>query len=302
MEQLYHKPVLLDESIKGLAIRSDGVYVDATYGGGGHSKAILDKLSSKGKLYAFDQDEYSQKNMIDDYRFKFIDSNFKFLNKFLKHHDIEEVDGILADFGVSSYQLNNPERGFSYRFNGPLDMRMNKFQKFSASDIINKYSKEELSNLFKDYGELRNYKQLAAVIGVRRSIAPINTTEQLRNSVTSIISDRFLNKTLSKIFQALRIEVNQELECIKEFLIQSSRALVPGGRLVCISYHSLEDRLVKRFILNGKFNEEPIKDFYGNKNVPLKKIGGVKTPMINEIENNIRSRSAKLRIAQKIKN
>jgi 16S rRNA (cytosine1402-N4)-methyltransferase len=297
---MYHKPVLLERSINGLEIKSDGVYVDVTYGGGGHSKVILEKLSDKGKLIVFDHDEDAMSNRLNDNRILFISSNFRYLNRFLKLNGINKVDGILADFGVSSHQFDSKERGFSTRFNGPLDMRMDKTQTLSAFNIINEYSVEDLVKLFKDYGELRNSKQLAAVIGVQRSIAPILTTAELRRVVESILPDRFLNKTLAQLFQALRIEVNDELEVIKDFLIQTPHSLSPGGRLVCISYHSLEDRLVKRFIREGKFQGEADKDIYGNTNLPFKKIGGVQVPSSDEINKNNRSRSAKLRIAEKV--
>jgi 16S rRNA (cytosine1402-N4)-methyltransferase len=297
---MYHKPVLLERSINGLEIKSDGVYVDVTYGGGGHSEVILEKLSDKGKLIAFDHDEDAMSNRLNDNRILFISSNFRYLNRFLKLNGINKVDGILADFGVSSHQFDSKERGFSTRFNGPLDMRMDKTQTLSAFNIINEYSVEDLVKLFKDYGELRNSKQLAAVIGVQRSIAPILTTAELRRVVESILPDRFLNKTLAQLFQALRIEVNDELEVIKDFLIQTPHSLSPGGRLVCISYHSLEDRLVKRFIREGKFQGEADKDVYGNTNLPFKKIGGVQVPSSDEINKNNRSRSAKLRIAEKV--
>jgi 16S rRNA (cytosine1402-N4)-methyltransferase len=297
---MYHKPVLLERSINGLEIKSDGVYVDVTYGGGGHSKVILEKLSDKGKLIAFDHDEDAMSNRLNDNRILFISSNFRYLNRFLKLNGINKVDGILADFGVSSHQFDSKERGFSTRFNGPLDMRMDKTQTLSAFNIINEYSVEDLVKLFKDYGELRNSKQLASVIGVQRSIAPILTTAELRRVVESILPDRFLNKTLAQLFQALRIEVNDELEVIKDFLIQTPHSLSPGGRLVCISYHSLEDRLVKRFIREGKFQGEADKDVYGNTNLPFKKIGGVQVPSSDEINKNNRSRSAKLRIAEKV--
>jgi len=298
--KMYHKPVLLERSINGLEIKSDGVYVDVTYGGGGHSKVILEKLSDKGKLIAFDHDEDAMSNRLNDNRILFISSNFRYLNRFLKLNGINKVDGILADFGVSSHQFDSKERGFSTRFNGPLDMRMDKTQTLSAFNIINEYSVEDLVKLFKDYGELRNSKQLASVIGVQRSIAPILTTAELRRVVESILPDRFLNKTLAQLFQALRIEVNDELEVIKDFLIQTPHSLSPGGRLVCISYHSLEDRLVKRFIREGKFQGEADKDIYGNTNLPFKKIGGVQVPSSDEINKNNRSRSAKLRIAEKV--
>ncbi len=297
---IFHKPVLLKQSVKGLSIKSEGVYVDVTYGGGSHSKEILKKLSLKGKLFAFDHDEDAKFNICSKNNFFFISSNFKYLKKFLKLNDIHKVDGILADFGVSSHQLNSKERGFSIRFDGPLDMRMNQNQSLSAKDIINEYPEEKLIQLFKNYGELKNGKQLASIIGVHRSIAPILSTKHFKSIFLNIIPERYVNKTLAKIFQAIRIEVNKELDSIKFFLNQASEVINPGGRLVCISYHSLEDRLVKRFIRDGNFNGNNNKDFFGNKNVPFKKIGKVQVPSNNEITNNNRSRSAKLRIAEKL--
>ena len=298
---MYHKPVLLEPSLRGLSIKADGIYIDATYGGGGHSRAILNKLSNKGRLIAFDQDEDVNINKVNDSRFLLINSNFKYLNKFLKLNNINKVDGILADFGVSSHQFNSKERGFSTRFDGPLDMRMDKSQKLSAKIIINEYSEEKLIGLFKNYGELKNSKQLTSVIGVQRSIAPIMSTDDLKKAVTPVLPNRFLNKTLAQLFQALRIEVNNELEIIKDFLKQSSHSLSVGGRLVCISYHSLEDRLVKRFIRDGKFHGQADKDIFGNTDLPFKKIGGVQRPSLDEININKRSRSGKLRVAEKIK-
>ena len=296
---MYHNPVLLESSLKGLSIKSDGIYVDVTYGGGGHSKAILKKLSSKGRLIAFDQDEDAIINEVNDDRLLLIYSNFKYLNKFLKLNSINKVDGILADFGVSSHQFDSKKRGFSTRFDGPLDMRMDKSSKLSAQIIINQYSEKELVELFKNYGELRNSKQLASVIGVQRSIAPITSTDDLRRAVAPVLPKRFLNKTLAQLFQALRIEVNHELDAIKDFLNQTTQSLSVGGRLVCISYHSLEDRLVKRFIRDGKFQGQADKDIFGNTDLPFKKIGGVQTPSLNEVNENSRSRSGKLRVAEK---
>ena len=296
---MYHNPVLLESSLKGLSIKSDGIYVDVTYGGGGHSKAILKKLSSKGRLIAFDQDEEAIINEVNDDRLLLIYSNFKYLNKFLKLNSINKVDGILADFGVSSHQFDSKKRGFSTRFDGPLDMRMDKSSKLSAQIIINQYSEKELVELFKNYGELRNSKQLASVIGVQRSIAPITSTDDLRRAVAPVLPKRFLNKTLAQLFQALRIEVNHELDAIKDFLNQTTQSLSVGGRLVCISYHSLEDRLVKRFIRDGKFKGQADKDIFGNTDLPFKKIGGVQTPSLTEVNENIRSRSGKLRVAEK---
>ncbi len=297
---MYHNPVLLNDSINGLAIKSDGIYVDVTYGGGGHSKVILEKLSNKGRLIVFDHDDEAIINKLDDIRLIFVSSNFKYLNRFLRLNNIDKVDGILADFGVSSHQFDSRKRGFSTRFNGPLDMRMDKNQNVSAFNIINEYSIEQLIMLFQNYGELRNSKQLASVIGVQRSIAPIITTTDLKKVVESILPSQYLNKMLAQIFQALRIEVNNELDSIKDFLTQTPKCISQGGRLVCISYHSLEDRLVKRFIREGKFQGEAEKDFFGNTNLAFKKIGSVQTPSFDEIKNNNRSRSAKLRVAERV--
>ena len=298
--KMYHNPVLLNDSINGLAIKSDGIYVDVTYGGGGHSKVILEKLSNKGRLIVFDHDDEAIINKLDDIRLIFVSSNFKYLNRFLRLNNIDKVDGILADFGVSSHQFDSRKRGFSTRFNGPLDMRMDKNQNVSAFNIINEYSIEQLIMLFQNYGELRNSKQLASVIGVQRSIAPIITTTDLKKVVESILPSQYLNKMLAQIFQALRIEVNNELDSIKDFLTQTPKCISQGGRLVCISYHSLEDRLVKRFIREGKFQGEAEKDFFGNTNLAFKKIGSVQTPSFDEIKNNNRSRSAKLRVAERV--
>ena len=297
---IFHKPVLLKQSIYGLSIKPDGVYVDVTFGGGSHSREILKKLSLKGKLIAFDQDDEAKLNIYSKNNFLFISSNFKHLKKFLKLNNIYKVDGILADFGVSSHQLNSKERGFSIRLDGPLDMRMNQNQNLLAKDIINEYPEETLIELFKNYGELKNGKQLASIIGVQRSIAPILSTKHLKSIFLNVIPKRYTNKTLAKIFQAIRIEVNKELDSIKLFLNQASEVINPGGRLVCISYHSLEDRLVKRFVRDGNFDGNNNTDFFGNKNVPFKKIGKVQIPSSNEIINNSRSRSAKLRIAEKL--
>ena len=299
-QMIFHKPVLLKQSVNGLSIKSDGVYVDVTYGGGSHSKEILKKLSLKGRLIAFDQDDDTKLNISSKNNFLFISSNFRYLKKFLKVNQIYKVDGVLADFGVSSHQLNSKDRGFSTRFDGPLDMRMDQNQNFSAKDIINEYSEDKLIKLFKNYGELKNAKQLATIIGVRRSVAPINSTEQLKSIFLNIIPKKYTNKILAKIFQAIRIEVNKELDAIKLFLNQASEVIAPGGRLVCISYHSLEDRLVKRFIRDGDFDGNVDTDFFGNKHLPFKKIGPVQIPSSVEIITNNRSRSAKLRIAEKL--
>ena len=298
--KMYHNPVLLDESIKGLNIIPDGTYVDVTYGGGGHSKVILKKLGPKGRLIAFDQDTDSHKNKIIDNRLKLIESNFKFLNNHLNYLQISQVDGLLADFGVSSYQIDTKTRGFSIRFDSKLDMRMDQSQEMDAQFIVNKYNREELENIFQNYGELRNYRRIVDVIVSERKNNEIKTSGDLKRILEPLSNVSEKNKFLAKVFQAIRIEVNDEINIIKSLLIQSSKILKKGGRLVCISYHSLEDRLVKRFIQNGTFENDAISDIYGNKDLIFKKIGNLIGPDIEEVRLNNRSRSAKLRVAEKI--
>lgn len=300
MTSPYHNPVLLTESVDGLNIKQDGIYVDVTFGGGGHSKEILKRLGPNGKLFAFDQDEDAIENTIDDDRFVLINENFKFLKQFLKFYGIIEVDGILADFGVSSHQFDEAQRGFSIRFNADLDMRMSKKNERSAYHVINKYSQEELSRVLFVYGELRNANALSKALVEARSEAAIKTTEQLKSALKRFLPKMKENKILAQIYQAVRIEVNQELEALKAFLEQTPQVLKKGGRLSLISYHSLEDRLVKRFIRDGKFEGEAEKDFYGNTHVPLKKVGKLIVPSSNEIAQNNRARSAKLRVAEHI--
>ncbi|MGB1807037.1 MAG: 16S rRNA (cytosine(1402)-N(4))-methyltransferase RsmH [Flavobacteriaceae bacterium] len=295
----YHKPVLLDEAIKGLMIRPSGVYVDVTFGGGGHSQAILDQLDTNGKLYGFDQDVDAQANALEDIRFDLIPANFSFLKQYLKFKGVTQVHGILADFGVSSHQFDSDARGFSTRFDGPLDMRMNIGQEVSAASVVNTYSESQLGSIFRTYGEIRNAHRIASAIVKQRQEQSFNTTKQLRDLVAELVPERFLNKNLAQVFQAIRIEVNQELEVLKQFLEQSAEVLIPGGRLVCISYHSLEDRLVKRFIREGRFEGKAVVDFYGNKECPFKKVGGLVVPNKAEIAVNNRARSAKMRIAEK---
>ena len=298
--KMYHNPVLLDESVKGLKIIPDGTYVDVTYGGGGHSKVILQKLGPKGRLIAFDQDRDAHKNKIDDNRLKLIESNFKFLNNHLNYLQISQVDGLLADFGISSYQIDTKIRGFSIRFDSKLDMRMDQSQKMDAQFIINKYDREKLENIFQNYGELRNYRRIVDLIVSERKNNKINTSGDLKRILEPLSISSEKNKFLAKVFQAIRIEVNDEINIIKSLLVQSSRILKKGGRLVCISYHSLEDRLVKRFIQNGTFERDAISDIYGNKDLIFKKIGKLISPDKEEIRSNNRSRSAKLRVAEKI--
>ena len=297
---MYHNPVLLNESISGLNINPSGIYVDATYGGGGHSQEILNNLNSKGKLIAFDQDQDAIENKSNDSRLNLVKSNFKYLNNFLNYFQIKEIDGLLADFGISSHQIDNKNRGFSIRFNSELDMRMNKTQKIDAKIIINDYDKDQLEYIFKNFGELKNYKKVTEKIISERTKKSIDTTGDLKKILAPLVKVKDENKFLAQVFQSIRIEVNDELEVIRTLLSDSSKYIKKGGRLVCISYHSLEDRIVKKFIQNGGYNDEVESDFYGNKNVIFKKIGKMITPSSEEIKLNNRSRSAKLRIAEKI--
>tara|TARA_Y100000385_G_scaffold291950_1_gene374495 strand:+ start:6641 stop:7537 length:897 start_codon:yes stop_codon:yes gene_type:complete len=296
----YHNPVLLDESVGGLAIKKNGVYVDVTFGGGGHSRKILQHLGPEGKLFAFDQDKDALSNSVDDQRFTLINENFMYMKRFLRFHSVREVDGVLADFGVSSYQFDAPDRGFSIRFDAPLDMRMNQDDKVSAKTIINTYSEEELKRLFWEYGELRIAPALARTIVEARTELAIETTFELKNLLNKYLPKGKQNKILAQIYQAIRIEVNNELEVLKTFLMDSKEVLKKDGRLSVISYHSLEDRLVKRFIRNGMFEGEPERDMFGNFSVPFKKVGKLIVPNAEEIKENNRARSAKLRIAQKL--
>ena len=297
---MYHNPVLLNESISGLNINPSGIYVDATYGGGGHSQEILNNLNSKGKLIAFDQDQDAIENKSNDSRLNLVKSNFKYLNNFLNYFQIKEIDGLLADFGISSHQIDNKNRGFSTRYNSKLDMRMNKTQKIDAKIIINDYDEDQLEYIFKNFGELKNYKKVTEKIISERTKKSIDTTGDLKKILAPLVKVRDENKFLAQVFQSIRIEVNDELEVIRTLLSDSSKYIKKGGRLVCISYHSLEDRIVKKFIQNGGYNNEVESDFYGNKNVIFKKIGKMITPSSEEIKLNNRSRSAKLRIAEKI--
>jgi 16S rRNA (cytosine1402-N4)-methyltransferase len=296
----YHRPVLLTETVEGLNIQSNGVYVDVTFGGGGHSREILQRLGEDGRLIAFDQDEDALQNTIDDSRFLLIHENFRYLKRFLRFHNIKEVDGILGDFGVSSHQFNVAERGFSTRFEADLDMRMNQNATFSAYDVINKYSEEKLKNVLFQYGELRASAGMARLIIEVRKEIPIISSEELKKALSRFLPTHRENKVLAQIYQAIRIEVNQELEALKEFLIQAEEVLKTGGRLSLLSYHSLEDRLVKRFMRNGLFEGEPEKDVFGKAAVPFKRIGKFAIPTQEEIKQNNRARSAKLRVAEKL--
>jgi len=298
--QQYHNPVLLKETVDGLNIIENGTYVDVTFGGGGHSKEILKRLGKDGRLIAFDQDQDALLNRIDDSRFTLINENFRYVKRFLKFHGVMSIDGILADFGVSSHQFDIPERGFSTRFESNLDMRMNQQEQLSAFHVINEYDEEQLRQVFWQYGELRNAPALARTIVAERQENQIITSEQLKSVLKKYLPPRKENKILAQIYQAIRIEVNQEIEALKEFLLQTPEILKKGGRLSFISYHSLEDRLVKRFIRSGMFEGEPEKDVFGNVSVPLKKIGNLIVPSQKEIQLNNRARSAKLRIAEKL--
>ena len=296
----YHNPVLLKETVGGLNIKQDGVYVDVTFGGGGHSKEILESLGSNGRLIAFDQDKDALLNVIDDPRFLLISENFRFMQRFLRFHGVKAVDGILADFGVSSHQFDEPERGFSIRFDAMLDMRMNQQDVLSAHSLVNNYEEEALRQVFWQYGELRAAPVLAKTIVQARQITSIDTTFDLKTVLKKHLPKGRENKILAQIYQAIRIEVNQEIEVLKAFLLQTPSLLKTDGRLSVISYHSLEDRLVKRFIRNGLFEGEPEKDVFGNFEVPLKKVGSLIIPTSAEIKSNNRARSAKLRIAKKV--
>jgi len=293
----YHSPVLLKESVDGLNIKPDGVYVDVTFGGGGHSKEILSRLNEHGKLFAFDQDEDAQRNKIDDPRFTLIPQNFRFIKRYLRFYGVKKVDGILADLGVSSHQFDEAERGFSTRFDADLDMRMNQTGEISAFEVVNTYEEDRLSDVLFQYSELRNARAIAKKIVAARSEKKIKTSFELKEVLSEFVPKSVEHKILAQIFQGIRIEVNQEIEVLKEFLLQIPELLNENGRLSVISYHSLEDRLVKRFIRSGLFEGEPEKDMFGHFNVPMKKVGKLIIPSFSEIKKNNRARSAKLRIA-----
>jgi 16S rRNA (cytosine1402-N4)-methyltransferase len=297
----YHKPVMLAESIEALNIKEDGIYVDATFGGGGHSKAILEKLNT-GKLIAFDQDPDAWNNELTDKNFILIKQNFRFMLNYLKYQNVLPVDGILADLGISSHQIDDPSRGFSTRFENELDMRMSRSGNKSAKKIINEYSADQLQRIFSEYGEVRNAKTLANAIVKARSEKAVETVNDLKKILDALVSGQHIHQYYAQVFQAIRIEVNEELEALKQLLQQSSLVLTKGGRLAVISYHSLEDRLVKNFFNHGTFEGEAEKDVYGNRlNIPFKPVNKKpKTPSAEEIKINQRSRSAKLRVAEKI--
>ena len=295
----YHNPVLLKETVDGLNIKPDGVYVDVTFGGGGHSREIISRLGENGKLIAFDQDEDALRNIIHDNRFLLINENFRNIKRFLRFHGIKKVDGILADLGVSSHQFDVAERGFSTRFDAELDMRMNQKGAISAYHVVNEYDEQDLKRVFLEYGELKNGGAMANVIVSARKDKQIKDSEHLKQVLAKFLPAHKSNKILAQIYQAIRIEVNQEMEVLKEFLEQSLELLEVGGRMSVISYHSLEDRLVKRFFRNGMFEGEPERDFFGNYEVPFKIIEKLIVPDAAEIESNNRARSAKLRVAEK---
>lgn len=299
MEYSYHVPVLLKESLEGLAINPSGTYVDTTFGGGGHSRAILAALGSRGRLLAFDQDPQAQQNAIDDERFTLIPQNFRHIKRFLRFYGVKQVDGVLADFGVSSYQFDTAERGFSTRLEGALDMRMNPEAPLSAYEVVNTYEEEALSTLFFRYGELSQSRQIARTIVQQRSTRPIATTGELKQVVQRFLPKGKENKALAQLYQAIRIEVNGELAALEELLLQLPEIVRPGGRIALISYHSLEDRLVKRFIRDGQFSGEPQKDFYGNLLTPFQKVGKAIVATQEEIAQNNRARSAVLRVAER---
>ena len=297
----YHVPVLLNESIEALDINPDGIYVDVTFGGGGHSRAILDKLSTRGHLFSFDQDLDAMKNAFQDDRFTFVRSNFMYLKNFLKYYGVEKIDGLLADLGVSSHHFDDEERGFSFRFNAPLDMRMNKSTSVSAADVLNTYPESKLTNIFSLYGELSNAKKIAHTIVQKRNDNPIIDTNQLLDIVKPYFMREREKKDLAKLFQALRIEVNNEMLVLRKMLNQTAEVMNSNGKLVVITYHSLEDRIVKNFIKSGNCEGDIQKDFYGNIISPFKALNNkVITPSEIEMNANPRSRSAKMRVAVKI--
>lgn len=297
----YHVPVLLHESIDGLDIKDGGVYVDVTFGGGGHSKEILKRLPEGARLFSFDQDADAERNIIDDEKFTFVRSNFRYLKNFMRFHGVEGVDGILADLGVSSHHFDDSERGFSFRFDGNLDMRMNQRAGKTAADIINSYEEEALADLFYLYGELKNSRKIAAAIVKARAEKPLRTIEDLLNIVKPMFGREREKKELAKVFQALRIEVNQEMEALKEMLMAATEMLNPEGRLSVITYHSLEDRIVKNIMKTGNCDGKENKDFFGRSSSPFRLVNNkVIVPDADEQERNPRSRSAKLRIAEKI--
>ena len=297
---MYHIPVLLPESIEALAIKPDGIYVDCTFGGGGHSRAILDRLDHKGRLYGFDRDKDARENVPHDERFTFVRGNFKHIGNFLRYYGITHVDGIIADLGVSSHHFDEAERGFSYRFDGALDMRMNRNADFTADKLINNYSEDDLADLLYRYGEVRAARRIAAAIVRRRQAAPIRTIAELLEVLKPFCTKGKENKDLAPIFQAIRIEVNAEMDALKMMLLQSVNLLSKGGRIAVIAYHSIEDRIVKNFLRSGNFEGTLQKDFYGNVVSPFVNVPKAIVSTADEITANSRARSARLRFAEKL--
>ena len=301
MSDVYHIPVLLKESIDGLDIKPDGVYVDVTFGGGGHSREILSRLGKKGHLYSFDQDADAEKNIVDDERFTFVRSNFRYLKNWMRYYDVEHIDGLLADLGVSSHHFDDESRGFSFRFDAPLDMRMNKRAGMTAAELLNKADESRLADILYLYGELKNARRLASAIVKRRGEKPIQTTQDLIDAVEGILPRERGKKDMAKVFQALRIEVNHEMDALKEMLKGATEILGEGGRLSVITYHSLEDRIVKNVMKAGNVEGKAEQDFFGRIQSPFRAVNNkVITPSETELAENPRSRSAKLRIAEKI--
>ena len=300
-EPVYHIPALLEECLEGLNISPNGTYVDVTFGGGGHSRGIIENLGEGGRLFSFDQDSDAEKNIIDDKRFTFVKSNFRFLKNFMQYHNVDEVDGIIADLGVSFHHFDEADRGFSFRFDGKLDMRMNRRGGKSASEIINRYPEDKIADILYYYGEMRNARRIASAIVKRRENKSIETTSDFLSVIKDLVNPKQEKKELAQIFQALRIEVNDEMASLKTMLMQSAKILKPGGRMVVLTYHSLEDRIVKDFFKFGNFEGKAEKDFFGRVIAPLKQVNNkVIIPSEEEIERNPRSRSAKLRIAEKL--
>ncbi|MBR5532039.1 MAG: 16S rRNA (cytosine(1402)-N(4))-methyltransferase RsmH [Bacteroidales bacterium] len=300
-EPVYHIPALLNECIEGLNISPNGTYIDVTFGGGGHSRGIVSKLGEEGRLFSFDQDSDAEKNIIDDKRFTFVKSNFRFLKNFMQYHNVNEVDGIIADLGVSFHHFDEADRGFSFRFDGKLDMRMNRRGGKSAAEIINRYSEDKIADILYYYGEMRNARRIASTIVKNRDSKKIETTSDFLSIIKGLVNPKQEKKELAQIFQALRIEVNDEMASLKSMLTQSAGILKPGGRIVILTYHSLEDRIVKDFFKFGNFEGKAEKDFFGRVIAPLKQVNNkVIVPSDEEIERNPRSRSAKLRIAEKL--
>ena len=298
--ETYHVPVLLQESVNGLAIQPDGIYVDVTFGGGGHSREILSRLGKKGHLYSFDQDADAEKNIVADDRFTFVRSNFRYISNWMQYYGVEQIDGLLADLGVSSHHFDDETRGFSFRFEAPLDMRMNKRAGQTAADILNNYTEEQLADVFYLYGEMKNARRIAKAISTRRREKAILTTADLGSVIEPLMRSEREKKDMARLYQALRIEVNREMEALRDMLKGATNLLRPGGRMSIITYHSLEDRIVKNVMKAGNAEGKTEQDFYGRINSPFRLINKVTVPSDEEQQRNPRSRSAKLRIAEKI--